>query len=264
MTAQTFSTLSIVAYAAAGLCLALAVLFFFLFKIPEVIGDLSGRTAKKNIAKIRSANERSGDKAFTPGRVNEQRATLTKSMRLNNTAAGGVGSDETLPLDAVGSDETTPLDGFGADETTPLDDFGSDETTPLNEPGMEETTPLNESGMEETTPLNEPGMEETTPLDDNGMGAPAAPDDFGETAPLDDFGETAPLTEDELPETAALEQAAAEPEKPAESEETSILTPVEAETELLTDSMPQKTPLEENGWAILESVILIHTEEVIR
>lgn len=244
MTAQTFSTLSIVAYAAAGLCLALAVLFFFLFKIPEVIGDLSGRTAKKNIAKIRSANERSGDKAFTPGRVNEQRATLTKSMRLNNTAAGGVGSDETLPLDAVGSDETLPLDGFGADETTPLDDFGSDETTPLNEPGMEETTPL-----------NEPGMEETTPLDDNGMGAPAAPDDFGETAPL---------TEDELPETAALEQAAAEPEKPAESEETSILTPVEAETELLTDSMPQKTPLEENGWAILESVILIHTEEVIR
>lgn len=242
MTAQTFSTLSIVAYAAAGLCLALAVLFFFLFKIPEVIGDLSGRTAKKNIAKIRSANERSGDKAFTPGRVNEQRATLTKSMRLNNTAAGGVGSDETLPLDAVGSDETLPLDGFGADETTPLDDFGSDETTPLNEPGMEETTPL----------------------DDNGMGAPAAPDDFGETAPLDDFGETAPLTEDELPETAALEQAAAEPEKPAESEETSILTPVEAETELLTDSMPQKTPLEENGWAILESVILIHTEEVIR
>lgn len=237
MTAQTFSTLSIVAYAAAGLCLALAVLFFFLFKIPEVIGDLSGRTAKKNIAKIRSANERSGDKAFTPGRVNEQRATLTKSMRLNNTAAGGVGSDETLPLDAVGSDETLPLDGFGADETTPLDDFGSDETTPLNEPGMEETTPL----------------------DDNGMGAPAAPDDFGETAPLDDFGETAPL-----PETAALEQAAAEPEKPAESEETSILTPVEAETELLTDSMPQKTPLEENGWAILESVILIHTEEVIR
>lgn len=56
--AQTLQTLSVISFAVAGVCLALAIFFGFLFKIPGVIGDLSGRTARKSIAKLRAANEK--------------------------------------------------------------------------------------------------------------------------------------------------------------------------------------------------------------
>ena len=241
MTAGTYTLLSYIAYGAAGLMVTLAVLFFFLFKIPEVIGDLSGRTARKNIAKIRSANERSGDKSFTPGRVNEDRGKLTKSMRLDETGAKGT-------VDLKSSQNTTRLAGEGAATTDLLNDQGgfireetdvlpgADETTPLTQVGAEETAPLREA--EETAPLRE--AEETTPLRE-----------AEETAPLREAEETTPLREPE--ETTPLR----EPE-----ETTRLNEPAPDETELL--SGPGKTPLQEKGWVLLESVVLIHTEEVIR
>ncbi len=57
---ELLSTLAIVAYGIAGVCLALAVFFWFFFKIPSVIGDLTGRTARKSIAQMRAANEKAG------------------------------------------------------------------------------------------------------------------------------------------------------------------------------------------------------------
>ena len=44
--AQTLQTLSVISFVIAGACLVLAVFFWLFFKIPTVIGDLSGRTAK--------------------------------------------------------------------------------------------------------------------------------------------------------------------------------------------------------------------------
>ncbi len=58
--AQMLSTLSIVAFVVAGIGLLLAIFFWFFFKIPAVIGDLSGRTARKSIEKMRAANESAG------------------------------------------------------------------------------------------------------------------------------------------------------------------------------------------------------------
>ena len=259
MTAGTYTLLSYIAYGAAGLMVALAVLFFFLFKIPEVIGDLSGRTARKNIAKIRSANERSGDKSFTPGRVNEDRGKLTKSMRLDETGAKGT-------VDLKSSQNTTPLAGEGAATTDLLNDQGgfireetdalpgADETTPLTQADAEETAPLREA--EETAPLRE--AEETAPLREAEETAPLR--EAEETAPLREAEETAPLREPE--ETAPLREAE-ETTPLREPEETTRLNePAPGETELL--SGPGKTPLQEKGWVLLESVVLIHTEEVIR
>lgn len=37
-----------------------------LFKIPIVIGDLSGRTAKKSIERMRLNNEKTGNKSYKP------------------------------------------------------------------------------------------------------------------------------------------------------------------------------------------------------
>ena len=270
MTAGTFTLLSYIAYGAAGLMVALAVLFFFLFKIPEVIGDLSGRTARKNIAKIRSANERSGDKSFTPGRVNEDRGKLTKSMRLDETSAKGTvdlkSSQNTTRLAGEGAATTDLLNdrgGFireetdvlpGTDETTPLTNADAEETTPLRE--AEETTPLREA--EETAPLRE--AEETAPLREAEETAPLR--EAEETAPLAGPAQAAPIPAETAPPAAAAAEETTRLDEPAAEETTRLNEPAPGETELL--SGPGKTPLQEKGWVLLESVVLIHTEEVIR
>lgn len=78
--AQTLQTLSIISFAVAGVCLVLAVFFWFFFKIPTVIGDLSGRTARKSIAKMRAANEKTGVKSYKESRTNAERGKLTGAI----------------------------------------------------------------------------------------------------------------------------------------------------------------------------------------
>ncbi len=60
--------------------MVLAVLLWFKFCIPSVIGDLSGRTARKSIAKMREENEKSGV-------VNRQRVTFMKPEQSSNPAS---------------------------------------------------------------------------------------------------------------------------------------------------------------------------------
>ena len=79
-TAEILSLVSLICFILAGICLALALLFWFLFKIPTVIGDLSGRTARKSIAQRRQANERSGNKSYRPSATNAARGKLTETM----------------------------------------------------------------------------------------------------------------------------------------------------------------------------------------
>lgn len=56
-TAEILSLVSQIAYVIAGVSLVLALFFWFKFNIPSVISDLSGRTARKSIEKIRAHNE---------------------------------------------------------------------------------------------------------------------------------------------------------------------------------------------------------------
>lgn len=78
--AQTLQLLSIISFAVAGACLVLAVFFWFFFKIPNVIGDLSGRTARKSIARMRAANEKTGSKSYKASKTNAERGKLTGTM----------------------------------------------------------------------------------------------------------------------------------------------------------------------------------------
>ncbi len=80
MNAELLSTLSTVAFVVAGVSLALSVFFWFFFRIPTVIGDLSGKNAKKSIAKARANNEKSGNKSFKPSATNQERGKLTETM----------------------------------------------------------------------------------------------------------------------------------------------------------------------------------------
>lgn len=79
-TAEILSLISIISFVIAGITLVLAVFFWFRFKIPTVIGDLSGRTARKSIAKMRESNERSGSKTYRPSAVNASRGKITANM----------------------------------------------------------------------------------------------------------------------------------------------------------------------------------------
>lgn len=75
--AEILQTLSIICFSVAGICFAAAVFFWFFFQIPAVIGDLSGRTARKSIARMRAANEKSGTKTYRESKMNAQRGKLT-------------------------------------------------------------------------------------------------------------------------------------------------------------------------------------------
>lgn len=124
--AETLSLLSIVAFVVAGVCLVLAVFFWFFFHIPTVIGDLSGRTARKSIAKLRAANEKTGNKSHKESKVNVARGKLTESIpdptptekRAKGSTETGVLIDPTVKAPAPISEETVSLDG---NATVPLD-----------------------------------------------------------------------------------------------------------------------------------------------
>ena len=53
--AETLSMLSIISFIVAGVALAVAIFLWIFFKIPRVIGDLSGRNARKSIASVRAS-----------------------------------------------------------------------------------------------------------------------------------------------------------------------------------------------------------------
>lgn len=78
--ADTLSLLSIIFFVVAGVCLVVSVVLWFVLRIPSVMGDLSGRTARKSIAKLRMANESSGAKGHRSSQVNFRRGKLTSTM----------------------------------------------------------------------------------------------------------------------------------------------------------------------------------------
>lgn len=131
--AQTLQTLSVISFVIAGACLVLAVFFWLFFKIPTVIGDLSGRTAKKSIAKMRAANEKTGTKSYKESRINAERGKLTGTI----PNLGKPNKSQRTPHD--GKPETGLLtenkaDGFESEATGMLDEATSilgSETTGL-------------------------------------------------------------------------------------------------------------------------------------
>lgn len=69
-----------ISFALAVICFGFAIVFFIKFKISSVIGDLSGSTARKSIEQMRIHNEKTGDKSYRPGKINENRGKLTETM----------------------------------------------------------------------------------------------------------------------------------------------------------------------------------------
>lgn len=111
--AETLSTLSIISFAVAGVCLVIAVFLFVYFKIPSVVGDLSGRTARKSIAKMRVANEKTGSKSYITSKTNADRGKLT----------GTVQGADAISNKAYETEDTRPETGLLSDNKADTIDF---------------------------------------------------------------------------------------------------------------------------------------------
>lgn len=144
----------------AGILLLVTVLLFVVLKIPTVIGDLTGATAKKAIENIRNQNEVSGDKTYKSSQVNSERGKLTDKISMSGNlirnGSGVIGGamatekigTQQLPVQPQ-ADETTVL---GTNETTVLG-MGGNETTVLNVSSGETDVLSMNSGAGETTVL---------------------------------------------------------------------------------------------------------------
>lgn len=82
--AETLSTISLISFLAAGLFAILAVILWFVFRIPTVAGELSGRIAKKSIERMRKSNEEAGKNSWSPGAVERE----GKNFSANTGQAG--------------------------------------------------------------------------------------------------------------------------------------------------------------------------------
>ena len=139
-----------------GVMLVVSVLLFILLKIPKVIGDLTGITAKKAIENIRNQNESSGNKTYKSSPVNKERGKITdkispsgRLMRNPTDQLGAAMATEKIGTQRLSADETSVLDSgnettvlsmdaqSGGNETTLLDQFGTanNETTLLDQFG---------------------------------------------------------------------------------------------------------------------------------
>lgn len=123
--AETLSTLSIISFAVAGVALAVAIFLWVFLKIPQVIGNLSGRTARKSIARVRASNEKSGNKSYRSSTTNVARGKLTSTMPP---------SDNGEPAEKMSDGEAgMPETGLLADNKANPDDSASTELLLDNE-----------------------------------------------------------------------------------------------------------------------------------
>ena len=136
--AQTLETLSIISFVVAALFLALAVFFWIFFRIPTVIGDLSGRTARKSIAQMRGVGTKTGAK-HKSSKTNISRGKLTETMSdLKKDTESDDKPETGLLSENKAEDTESDVTGILDEETATLDTEATglladeNETAPLN------------------------------------------------------------------------------------------------------------------------------------
>lgn len=155
MTVEQWQTLSLVAFILAGVFLVTAFVLFFVFRIPHVVGYLTGRTAKKAIAQIEAKNgnmEEDAKEIQERYNMNFQQsesghlASVTETLDLNETVllkSEKKSEETTLLKSTVQSEETTLLQGVDRSQKTEIlkTEQNAGETTLLQH-WEEETTEL--------------------------------------------------------------------------------------------------------------------------
>ncbi len=160
MTYDVYRYIFIGAAILCGILFIVSVLTFIFLKIPKVISDLTGATARKGIKNIRAQNEASGDKAYKASAFNEARGKLTDKISpsgnvvlQNQAQMRGIDTakinTQELQVDEA-ANQTSVLDQY--DGTTLLSNEGVGETSVLAAPGQtyEETSVLDPGAADVT------------------------------------------------------------------------------------------------------------------
>ncbi len=150
MSAEQFQTMSIIAFVCMAIFLIAAAIMFFVFDIPAIIGEISGKTAAKQVAQIREQNKRPTSRQKTINGYENMLANSGKSTEPLKKERKPIipGWTSTQPLDTkpVVEEEGTAL----LEEGTALLEEGTalltDETALLIEETEEGTTLLGDSG----------------------------------------------------------------------------------------------------------------------
>lgn len=165
MTYEIYRYIFIIGLVLSLLMAAVAIILFFVLKIPKVIGDLNGSNARKAIENIRNSNESTGEKTYKSSYVNSQRGKITDKisasgslLRKHTDQIGAAMATERIdsPNIIPPAEETTVLTGV-ADETTVLTGV-ADETTVLSNDSYGVDVPYVQQFADETTVLSQPRM----------------------------------------------------------------------------------------------------------
>ena len=145
MTYEMYRYIFLGALIACGVFFVISIVLFFTLRIPKVISDLSGRTARKAIESIRLQNEQSGDKTYQSSAVNLQRGKLTDKI----SQSGRLGPRDATPFGTGVITEKISTQNLSveepAGETSVL--TVSDETSVLDS-GIGETAVLDASELQ--------------------------------------------------------------------------------------------------------------------
>lgn len=169
MTYEIYRYIYIGAAILSGVMLLVSILLFAVLRIPRLISDLSGATARKAIKNIREQNEKSGDKAYKVSPVNKDRGKLTDKI----SSSGRVMRQSQTPMPGVNTlkiGNQPQASGEGSDKTTVLSYAA--ETDMLNQESGATTVLAPESGATTVLP---PEAGATTVLSSNEHPAAAKP-----------------------------------------------------------------------------------------
>lgn len=129
MTYDMYRNIFIGAATLSGIMIVVSILMFIFWKIPKIIGILSGATARKSINSIREQNENFGDKTYKTYKtntINRERGKLTDKISKSGSLVKGVTNQIRTGV-VTSKISTKQLES--TNETTVL---YSDETTLLN------------------------------------------------------------------------------------------------------------------------------------
>ena len=139
MTYDVYRYIFIGAAVLCGILFAVSVLIFILLKIPKVISDLTGATARRAIKNIREQNEASGDKAYKVSAFNEARGKLTDKI----SPSGNVIQQQQAQMRGIDTTKISTQELYvdeAANQTSVLDQH--DGTTVLANESVGETSVL--------------------------------------------------------------------------------------------------------------------------
>lgn len=156
--ADLFSNISTIGFVVAIIFAIISVILFFTLDVRTVISDLSGKTARESIERMRINNE----KKACESNANDD---VVKPISTNKVESDSLSMDNKLNDMDDGDEETDTLLDDGTEETDLLVDENTEETELLTDEDTEETDLLDKI-VEETDLLVDEYTEETDLLDE--------------------------------------------------------------------------------------------------